>query len=317
MSERPRRRGRSADVPIVLAVVGALLAVGPLPAQEPDTIASDTSSVSARHLRTALLMSGAYWVGGMAVMERVWYRDRERVPFHFFNDNGAYLQMDKAGHAFGAYVQSYVGYHWLRRAGLSRSSALLYGGGLGVILQTPIEVMDGIHEGWGFSWGDMAANVAGSALVVGQELLLGEQLIKYKFSYWGSEYAAMANGYLGTSTLERLLEDYNGHTYWLSVPLARLTPWDGVPRWLTAAVGYSANGMIGEFDNLSEFDGVAIPDVDRHRQLLLSLDVDWTKIETESPLLNSLFNGLTFVKLPFPALELSSRHGVRAYWMYY
>jgi uncharacterized protein YfiM (DUF2279 family) len=119
----------------------------------------------------------------MAVMERVWYRDRDRVPFHFFNDIAAYLQVDKAGHAFGAYVQSYAGYHWLRHAGLSRSSALLYGGGLGVILQAPIEVMDGIHEGWGFSWGDMAANAAGSALVVGQELLLSEQFIKFKFSY--------------------------------------------------------------------------------------------------------------------------------------
>jgi hypothetical protein len=69
-------------VAIVLAVVAALLAVGPLRAQEPAAIAGDTSSVSARHLRTVLLLSGAYGVGGMAVMERVWYRDRDRVPFH-------------------------------------------------------------------------------------------------------------------------------------------------------------------------------------------------------------------------------------------
>jgi hypothetical protein len=52
----------------------------------------------------------------MAVMERVWCRDRDRVLFHFFNDNAADPQVDKAGHAFGAYVQSYVGYHWLRHA---------------------------------------------------------------------------------------------------------------------------------------------------------------------------------------------------------
>jgi hypothetical protein len=57
--------------------------------------------------------------------------------------------------------------------------------------------------------------------------------------------------------------------------------------------------------------------VDRYRQLLVSLDLDWAKIETNTPLLKALFNGLTFVKLPFPALEFSSRHGVRAYWMYY
>jgi hypothetical protein len=75
--------------------------------------------------------------------------------------------------------------------------------------------------------------------------------------------------------------------------------------------------MIGEFENLGEFDGMAIPDVDRYRQFLVSPDVDWAKIETDTPLLKALFHGLTFLKLPFPALEFSSRRGVRAYWMYY
>jgi hypothetical protein len=62
---------------------------------------------------------------------------------------------------------------------------------------------------------------------------------------------------------------------------------------------------------------MAIPEVDRYRQFLVSLDVDRARIKTNSPLLKALFNGLTFVKLPFPALEFSSRHRVRAYWMYY
>jgi hypothetical protein len=34
---------------------------------------------------------------------------------------------------------------------------------------------------------------------------------------------------------------------------------------------------------------MAIPDVDRYRQLLVSLDVDWAKIETNTPLLKALF----------------------------
>jgi hypothetical protein len=79
------------------------------------------------------------------------------VPFHFFNDNKGYLQVDKFGHAFGAYFESYIGYHWLRKSGVSKSKGLVYGATLGFILQSPIEIMDGIHEGWGFSWGDMAA----------------------------------------------------------------------------------------------------------------------------------------------------------------
>lgn len=50
--------------------------------------------------------------------------------------------------------------------------------------------MDGIHEGHGFSWGDMATNAIGSGLIVGQELLFNKQIVKYKFSYWGSTYSS-------------------------------------------------------------------------------------------------------------------------------
>lgn len=35
----------------------------------------------------------------------------------------------------------------------------------------------------------LAANTMGSAMVFGQELLFREQLFKYKFSYWESEYS--------------------------------------------------------------------------------------------------------------------------------
>jgi hypothetical protein len=298
-------------------LLALLVATDPLASQPSDGRAADTTGANRVSLRTPLILTGAYIVGGIAVMENTWYRDREWVPFHFFDDTRAHLQVDKLGHAFGAYVQSHLGYHWLRRSGVPRSSALLYGGTLGLILQTPIEVMDGLHEGWGFSWGDMAANAAGSGLVIGQELRYGEQVVRYKFSYWESRYAALGNGYLGSTTLERLLEDYNGHTYWLSLPLERMgaRPW--APQWLNLAVGYSANGMFGEFENTSEYRGTPIPETNRYRQYLLSLDVDWTRIDTDSPLLHAILTGLTFVKLPFPAIEVSSEGGVRGYWVYY
>ena len=115
--------------------------------------------------------------------------------------------------------------------------------------------MDGIHEGWGFSWGDMAANVFGSGLVIGQELIWNEQLIKYKFSYWESSYSKRANGYLGKTTLDRLLKDYNGHIYWFSIPINKIIQQNGIPSWLNFAVGYGANGMFGEYENISTYKG--------------------------------------------------------------
>jgi uncharacterized protein YfiM (DUF2279 family) len=308
----PRPRSRSA-----LAATAALLAAGGLPAQVSPPEAPDSTVVDHRVVTATLALTGAYAAGGFLVMERVWYSDQERVPFHFFNDNSAYLQVDKFGHAFGSYVQSHVGYHVMRRAGVSRSKALVYGGMVGLVLQTPIEIMDGLHEGWGFSWGDMAANAAGSALVVGQELVFGEQLVRYKFSYRESAYARMANGYLGTTTLERLLEDYNGHTYWLSAPLARLSGVEAFPPWLSIAFGYGANGMFGEFENITEHNGASIPETARYRQFLVSLDVDWARVPARSPIVQTLLVGLTFAKLPFPALEVASDGRVRGYWLFY
>jgi len=41
-----------------------------------------------------------------------------------------------------------------------------------MVLQTPIEVWDGLYEGWGFSWSGMGANALGSAFVISQKLLL-------------------------------------------------------------------------------------------------------------------------------------------------
>jgi hypothetical protein len=205
-----------------------------------DTVAkTDSSQMNRKSLFRALTFTGVYYAGAMIVLQNTWYHDREVVPFHFFNDNKGYLQVDKFGHAFGAYVESYIGYHLLLNSGVPKTKALLYGGSLGLVLQTPIEIMDGIHEGWGFSWGDMAANAIGSGLVIGNELLFHEQVVKYKFSYSESSY------------------------------------------------------------------------------YLLSLDIDWTKIKTNSGFLKVVLKGMTFIKLPFPALEYNSKGKFRGYWMYF
>jgi uncharacterized protein YfiM (DUF2279 family) len=274
-------------------------------------------TLNRQKLNRIIIAESAFYAAGISYLHFIWYRDKERVPFHFYNDNAGYLQMDKMGHVYGAYVESYIGYHSLRRAGVQRNKALIYGGALGLVLQTPIEIFDGLYEGWGFSWGDMIANTAGSALVVGNELLFGEQLIKYKFSFWRSTYARQANGYLGDNFLESIFLDYNSHTYWLSLPANQIFLKEHLPPWLSLAVGYSANGMFGEFENRRFYRGVALPNTERSRQFLLSLDVDWTKIPTRSRFLKGVFNALVFIKIPFPAIELNSSGAIRLYGVYY
>src|ERR1700757_2226381 len=41
--------------------------------------------------------------GSLVALSQVWYKDYPRTSFHFFNDNGEWLQMDKCGHATTAY----------------------------------------------------------------------------------------------------------------------------------------------------------------------------------------------------------------------
>ncbi|MEO1451022.1 MAG: DUF2279 domain-containing protein [Bacteroidota bacterium] len=274
-------------------------------------------SLNKKHLALTIGAESAFYLGGMSYLYFVWYQDVERVPFHWYNDNAGYLQIDKFGHAFGGYLESYLGYHALRRAGVKRNKALLFGGPLGLVLQTPIEIFDGLYEGWGFSWGDMIANAAGPALIVGQELLWQEQRIRYKFSFWRSPYADQSNGYLGNNFLESLFYDYNGHSYWLSTPINKWVLKDKLPDWLCFSVGYSANGMFGEFENPRFWRGQPIPETRRYRQLLLSLDIDTSRIHTRHRWLNGLLDALAFIKVPFPTLEINGLGQVRGYGVYW
>lgn len=225
--------------------------------------------------------------------------------------------MDKLGHSFAAYSESYLAYRWYRKAGLTKNQALLYGGGMGLLLQTPIEVFDALYEGWGFSWGDMLANAAGCLLMTGQELVFNEQLARFKMSFYPSEMSYQVNGYLGNNVAEKFLYDYNSHTFWLSFNANRLGLQSKLPPWLNVALGYSANGMLGEFENRSYYRGVRLPEYDRTRQFLLSLDLDWEKIPSNSKILKGLFTALNYVKVPFPALEINSKGKFRTYWCYF
>lgn len=62
----------------------------------------------------------ALYAGTMAYLNFIWYKDTKRVPFAFYADGKGYLQVDKFGHAYGAYLESYAGYRALRWSGASK-----------------------------------------------------------------------------------------------------------------------------------------------------------------------------------------------------
>ncbi|MDA3817767.1 MAG: DUF2279 domain-containing protein [Prolixibacteraceae bacterium] len=281
------------------------------------TDSTDLRPVNKNMVARAATTGGIIYAGGLSYLSFIWYSDKERVPFHFYNDTRGYLQIDKMGHSFAAYSESYIAYNWLRKAGMSKAKALLYGGSMGFVLQAPIEVFDGLYKGWGFSWGDIAANTAGSFLLVGQELIFDEQILRYKISFSPSEMSKNSYGYLGDNLAENFAYDYNGHTYWLSMNANRIKFLEDLPPWINIAAGYSANGMLGEFENRSYYYNHRLPDYTRTRQFLLSLDIDWQKIPTNSQFLRCVFAALNFVKLPFPAIEINSQGKFEGHWLYF
>jgi hypothetical protein len=276
----------------------------------------DTTSIKKGRLAAVISGYSVAYIGSMSYLQYIWYKDMKRVPFEFYNDLGGYNQIDKFGHIYGAYMESYIGFHSLLWSGVSRKKAVIYGGTLGFLMQLPIEIWDGMYEGWGFSWSDVCANALGSALVIGQELAFQEQIVKYKFTFSPSPYAHQANGYLGKG-FDQLFYDYNGHTYWLSTGINRVIAYKKIPGWLNFAVGYSAGGMFGEFKNLTQYNGVAIPKTERYRQFLFSLDIDFTKIPARNKNLKKLLNTMFMVKVPFPAIEINTKGQFRFHPLYY
>jgi YHS domain-containing protein/VanZ family protein len=264
-----------------------------------------------------LAAEGVVLSGAILYLKHEWYHDKKRVPFHFYNDFKGWNQVDKLGHFYVSYLESNVGYSILKKFNFSEKKALYFGGFQGLILETPIEFFDAYHQGWGFSVSDLVANTLGSVFFIMQQKIFNEQIIKPKLSFSKSIYASEANGLLGKKSLiSQFVYDYNGYTYWFSFSPKKIFKFKKVPKWLNLAIGYGANGMLGEFENKSMYKGEEIPSFKRYRQFYLSLDIDFSKIRTKSRFVNKIFDGLSYIKIPLPTLELSNKK-MKGYFFYF
>lgn len=262
--------------------------------------------------------TGALYVGSISGLYILWYSDYDQSSFHTFNDNAEWMQVDKAGHALTSYYVGRTGYNILRWSGVKERPAIFYGGSLGFVFESTVEIFDGFSKGWGFSWGDIAANTFGSALFIGQQYGWHEQRISMKFSCHSTKYAQYRPDLLGSNAIESVLKDYNGQTIWLSAnPDSFFGDNNFLPKWLNIAFGYGASGMTGAFQNSTTYNGKPIPNFDRQRRYFLSLDIDLSRIPTRSKFLAALFETLNFIKIPFPTLEYNSNDGLKGHWLYF
>ncbi|MEP7279759.1 MAG: DUF2279 domain-containing protein [Bacteroidota bacterium] len=269
-------------------------------------------------------LHAALWTGSYIALDKTWYANYPRSSFHFFNDNNEWEQMDKLGHVWTSYNVGRVSAEMWEWAGLSRKKSVVYGGLSAIAYQSIIEIQDGFSSEWGFSWGDMTANLLGATAYIWQELGWKDQRLQVKMSYWpyayGQALLERRNQLFGKSLAERALKDYNSQTYWISANLRSFFPKSKLPAWLNLSFGYNANGMLGGTENTwtdKQGNHFNRTDVPRVRHFLFAPDIDLTKIKTRSKILKTLFFTLNILKIPAPAIELDARGRFRGYLFYY
>jgi len=253
--------------------------------------------------RLVAAVSSGSWLTGMGLLYGLWYRDYPQSSFHFFNDGGEWLQMDKVGHCGSAYFTSLWAASLVKWTGATQRRSALIGGAMSLTFMTTIEVFDGFSSNWGFSKADMLSNLSGTALFLGQEFLWKQQRIVFKYSYHRDQLAGLRPDVFGQGLAENMLKDYNGQTYWLSVNLNSFSNDSRLPSWLNLAAGYGAGGMIYADEENGTRGSLKNS---RYRQFYLSPDIDWRKIPVRSGALKAVFTLLSFVKIPAPALEYRS-----------
>jgi hypothetical protein len=252
-------------------------------------------------LRGIFAGQSAIYLGSIYGLSKSWYKN-PLAKFTVQDDSHDWLQMDKMGHVYTSYQIARHTAALYKQAGISKKQMLIYGAISGVIFQTPIEILDGFSPDYGFSPGDMFANLTGSLLFLGQVAVWDEIRIQPKFSFHYTNLAAVRPELLGSKNTERWLKDYNGQTYWLSGSPRSFFKDGGWPAWLCFSVGYGINNMVSAERYKSVEMGYT-----PYREYYLSVDIDLTKIKTKSKFLRTIGFMANSIKIPAPALQFSKK----------
>ena len=269
---------------------------------------SDTLNIKRRN--AIIISEGIVLSGALISLNELWYKNYPQRNFHLKNDYNQWKQMDKVGHFMTSYYGGKLGMDALNWAGVSKKNQLIYGAGIGFVFLSAVEILDGFSEEWGASTSDVIANAAGTGFLIGQELLWKEQRISVKYSFHQTNFAKQRPAILGENYFQQTLKDYNGQTYWLSANIWSFNKKSTIPKWLNIALGYGAEGML--------YGNTTTPTLNTpYRQFYLSLDVDLTKIKTNSEFLKSVFSVVNFIKIPAPTLEINTKGRVRFHYLYF
>lgn len=282
----------------------------------------DTTIHSNNRKRNVWIGLSTLTIGTHATLYKTWYNKETQRSFHWVNDNKNWLQIDKAGHVFGAYFSATAASAAFRYSGYSRKKSALLGTGFSLAFQMPIEYFDGKSSGWGASSGDIIANAAGSLFAGIQNWHWGKARIPIRFSFRPSHFAAKRPDMLGSNTPSRMLKDYNGQTYWIDINPERIKERPNFwPRWLGINLGYGADGMLGGDDNIWKDADGRVQDyshIKRNRQYYIGPSISFGYLKKHP---NKAVRALAYItdkiRIPMPVFEFTGKNNPTFHPLYW
>jgi len=144
-----------------------------------------------------------------------WYKGQQHNSFCFedegtFGNNTYAGGSDKLGHMYSNYLMNRVSSQLLINGDFSKKTATIASTTLTMLFFTGIELKDGVHASYGFSWGDMVANICGNVLAaVMLYFPTVDDMFDFRLEYFpsGPYRKALANGDTNAG------EDYSGMTF--------------------------------------------------------------------------------------------------------
>ncbi|TAK63264.1 MAG: DUF2279 domain-containing protein [Bacteroidetes bacterium] len=247
---------------------------------------------------TKLSIVGGALLGGMATIhiyqQNGWWKDN-RTSFHFQEDLGYSLGVDKIGHFHGAAGMTYVISRSLEWANIPEEQAWWYGAGGSLLFQTFLEVEDGFST-WGFDRVDFAVDVAGAFWPVARRHFPVLNTVELKFSYHPSDLLNRPGGAGFQGQQHLVMDDYEGQTFWLSTRFNTILPKpiDTIlPDFLSLAIGYGARDIVGTSSS-------------PYRVWFVAFDLDMTKILPQDiPFFKIAGEVLNHFHMPMPAVQVS------------
>ncbi|MDP4219214.1 MAG: DUF2279 domain-containing protein [Bacteroidota bacterium] len=269
---------------------------------------SDTISprVEANQSKSILLPSIApAIVIGVALYNNYhdFWKNAEKVPFHFSNDPPYAMHNDKFGHAYYAATTADIIKLCYAEAGMERKTAAWIGFGSSLLAQTLVEIGDAFHGStayYGFSPGDEVADILGSSFSLMKEYIPGLSRFDYKVGFWPS--SAYKEGAYHT-----IIDDDESEFFWMSYQIYHDLP-EGFPKWLNIGIGYGVQNLL-QVQSLPDRKGT-IP----ASQVYLGLDINLKGLPIEGKAWEIIAGLLDHFRIPFPALQVSPV--VKWYWLH-